>query len=458
MPPLVDNLGARLATILLAGFAALQLVIVALVAWPVDGRSPLFELPLPEETAAMVRALEATPPAARPLVVKALNTSTVTVRLADAFPPQGPGQRESPAFERMFADYSPALAGRPFRVDRRLRPGRRLVGLLVGHPQAPLRLSVALRGGGVLVIERRAPLAVRTYIARAALMGGSVALTLALVLGLAVRQTTRPVSELARAVRRFTPEAEPHPLPETGPREIRDLAAAFNEMRGRIRALVGDRTRILAAVAHDLRTYLTRLRLRAEFIDDPDQRARASRDLDEMSALLDDTLLFAKDAAAPGPAAEPFDAAEEVAAFIAVRRELGEPVEDRPGPAGGPTVVRCSRMALRRILANLADNAIRYGEAARLSVRAESGGVEIRVDDHGPGIPPAAIARITEPFERLEASRGRATGGSGLGLAIVRALAEGQGGRLTLVNRKVGGLSARVWLPAAGAAKQGEGE
>lgn len=303
-----------------------------------------------------------------------------------------------------------------------------------------------LSDGAVLVMERRPPIAVRSYIARMVMITGSITLTLIAVLIVAVRQTARPVAELARAVRRFADEMDAPDLAERGPREISDLAAAFNEMKANIRGLVDQRTRMLAAVAHDLRTYLTRLRLRAEFIDDPVQRSKAAGDLDEMSALLDDTLMFARDATVRAVRAEPIDIGQEVAAFVAVRRELGEPVKQVES-APDRLMARCSRLALRRMLANLADNAIRYGSAARLAARATQGGVEISVEDDGPGIPQADLARLAEPFERLEPSRGRATGGAGLGLAIVRALAESQGGRLSLRNREGGGLAASVWLP-----------
>jgi len=155
---------------------------------------------------------------------------------------------------------------------------------------------------------------------------------------------------------------------------------------------------------------------------------------------------------APGPPAPPgpqvADLRAEIEALVARRRELGQPVE-AAADAGGPLAVRATPLAVRRILDNLVDNAVRYGAAARLRAWREDGVVLLAVDDDGPGAPPETLERLTQPFERLEPSRGRGGGGAGLGLAIVRALAEGQGGALTLAKRAEGGLSAVVRLPAA---------
>src|SRR5262249_10418261 len=151
---------------------------------------------------------------------------------------------------------------------------------------------------------------------------GAAALTLLVGLGLAIRQTSRPVRRLAEAARRFSLDHAAPDLPLRGPREIRELSGALNEMQHRIRELAAERTRLLAGIAHDLRTYLTRLRLRVDFIDDGDQRERAARDIEDMSELLTDTLMFAKQTTRPNPAVT-CDARKEVAALVERRRELG---------------------------------------------------------------------------------------------------------------------------------------
>jgi signal transduction histidine kinase len=308
---------------------------------------------------------------------------------------------------------------------------------------------VGLRAGGVLVIERRPPAAARRYIGRFAVFFAGMACVLLLGLALAVRQTSRPVRHLAEAARRFSLDQQAPDLPMTGPREVRDLASAFNELQGRVRGLVAERTRLLAAIAHDLRTYLTRLRMRAEFIDDEDQRDRAERDIDEMAQLIDDTLLFAQRTIQPVPSqAATCDLMEEIQGVVAQRQELGEPVtlaDERAAP--GPLPVGCPAPSLRRMLNNLIDNAVRYGERARVAVKSSPTAAEVSVEDDGPGVPAGALAELAQPFLRLEASRGRDTGGAGLGLAIVESLAQSCGGAMELSNGPTGGLRALLKFP-----------
>jgi len=317
------------------------------------------------------------------------------------------------------------------------------LGALPGRPA--LLLSVRLTDGEVLVLRRRAPETARLFFGRVSLAAAALLAVTLLMLALAVRQTTRPVSLLAREVARFGDDLNAKVLPLRGPRELRELSAAFNTMREQIRGLMDERTRMLAAIAHDLRTYLTRLTLRAEFIADETQRAKAGADLAEMAQLLDDTLLFARQDAGRGDGARSIDLRRELEALVALRREMGQTVVLAPDIAGK---VWSSPLTLRRMLDNLIDNAVRYGGAVTLDVRRLEGQVEIMVLDDGPGLPAEALATLTAPFERGESSRSRRTRGAGLGLSIVQALAKGQGGRLVLSNRSKGGLAATITLPA----------
>ena len=446
LPVITDNLAARISAILLGAFVILALAVGVLMLWPHPGggSSGLFQLPVPAETIAVVDALETVPPASRPLVLRALNTSVVSVRLEPDFPPIPLGLKRAPGLEALFKGYADALQGRQFRVD--LRKGVISSFFSLGGARAPVsvQMSIRLRDGEVLVIDRRPPAVMRSYIARAAVAVAFAALVLLGALALAVRQTAGPVNDLALAVRRFSLDEQMPDLPMGGPRELRDLAMAFNEMHRRIRSLVQDRTRVLGAVAHDLRTYLTRLRLRADFIADEDQRLRAERDIEEMSQLLDDILLFAQQATKPSTDVEVIDLAVETADFVAVRAELGETVSLAGDPPLGVCMVRCPRLAYRRMLTNLGENALRYGGAARLTVTADGDWIVVAVDDDGPGVDEAVMSRILEPFERLEASRARSTGGAGLGLAIVKGLVESVAGELVLQNRAEGGLRASL--------------
>jgi signal transduction histidine kinase len=439
---LTDNLSARISIILLAGSAVLLIMIGLLAGLPTDGGGAprVFQIPMPREALAIVQAVEAGPPAARPAIVRGLDAAVMQVRLAPGFPPPGDDLRAATAADLGYRGYATAFGGRIFRIDVRMRGRLR--------PFAPgrdaVRLSVGLKGGGVLIMQRRPSRTVRNLLARAALIVAGAALVVLAMLAAAVRQTTRPVAALALAVDRFGDRLDAADLPLSGPREIRALAQAFNAMQQRIRGLVDDRTRMLAAVAHDMRTYLTRLRLRAEFIGDDAQRAKAVADLDEMGALLGDTLLFAGMDAGGHGKDERIDLGQELAELVELRREMGDLVTLE---AVEGVEVHGSRLALRRMVGNLVDNALRFAGEAEVLLLAGGREARISVRDRGPGLPEEALERVTGPFERMEGSRNRATGGAGLGLAIVRALAEAQGGRLSLGNRPGGGLVAEVSLP-----------
>jgi len=442
---LLDNLSSRVAAILLAGLTILLVLGAVLLIWPSDngGGVRFYQLPQPIEAMAMVEALDASPPSARPAVMKALDTGVIRASLAADFPATLRRARPADARDPGYAAYARVLAGRDWRIEV-LRGGRLRDGYMPGR--AALRLSVRLEDGSVLTLRRRAPEAARRYLGRITLACASLLAVTLLMIMMAVHQTTRPVASLAQAVARFGDDLDAAPLPQGGPREIRELSGAFNTMRGRIRGLVDERTRMLAAIAHDLRTYLTRLTLRAEFIADPEQRTKAAKDLSEMSQLLDDTLLFARQEAGRGEGARPVEVRRELEALVALRAEMGQNLTLSPG---APVTALVSPVALRRMLNNLADNAVAYGGAVTLEVEVADGEARIAVLDRGPGLPDATLARIAAPFERGEASRNRGTGGAGLGLSIVQALAKAHNGRLVLANREGGGLSATVVLPTA---------
>ncbi len=443
-----DSLVVRIGAAFLIGAVVFQLALMVVVFWPGGPGRPVFSLISPTQAVAMAQALEDAPPDLRPTIVRALNGDAVVVHLEPGFPADDPAapSRPAPRLERLFSRYAEGLGGRPFRVQ--VRFGAKVSGTPEQGVGAagPVRLAVSLRTGEVMVVERtRAPV-VRRFVDRAVVIGALGVAILGLVLLACLGQTAGPISALAGAARTFARDLATPDLPVRGAREIKDLSAAFNEMKQTIRALVEDRTRVLAAIAHDLRTYLTRLRLRAEFIDDPDQRQRAVADLDEMSLLLDDTLTFAREVSESGaPCQQSVDVAAEIADIVATRLVLGQDVT-AASLSPGPLVAACAPLALRRMLANLVDNAVRYGGGAMLSAGREGDEIWLTVEDDGPGVPQDALARLTAPFERLEVSRGRQTGGAGLGLAIVQALADSQGGRLVVENRTQGGLRAALRL------------
>ncbi len=264
----------------------------------------------------------------------------------------------------------------------------------------------------------------------------------------AVRRLTAPVRVLAAAAEALGRDVYAAPLPEDGPAETATAAIAFNTMAARIRRFVGDRTEMLTAIGHDLRTPITRLKLRAEFIDDEDLRARMLADLDEMETMVSATLAFGRDSRVTEPVSS-VDLAELVRTILDETGDAHPDAVDRLSYSGqSHATVRVRPVALKRALANLIANALLYGGSARAGVGAPAGGsVSVTIEDDGPGIPDADLERVFEPFHRLEQSRNRETGGVGLGLPIARNMLRAHGGDVVLSNRPEGGLRAVVTLP-----------
>lgn len=273
-----------------------------------------------------------------------------------------------------------------------------------------------------------------------------VELFFVLVSLLAFYLIVRPLRRLARAADNFGRDLPgTPPLPETGSREVREAAQAFNRMQCRIRDFVDERSRTLAAVSHDLRTPLTRMRLRVEQLDEA-QRLPLQKDMDELQQLMDTTIDLARESS--GEDFAPVDVAALLESLVEDRQDMGQNlILADAGDLDGVAPLLARPLSLKRCLGNLLDNAVRYGGRAVVSVRDGRDALEIVIDDTGPGIPEADLARVFEPFYRLEPSRNRSTGGNGLGLAIARSMARQHGGDIMLSNRPEGGLRARLTFP-----------
>jgi signal transduction histidine kinase len=267
-------------------------------------------------------------------------------------------------------------------------------------------------------------------------------LLLVLALYLAARNITRPLSELASAADSVGRDARPRQLRERGARELRDAAHAFNTMQDRLHRYLDSRSRVLAAMSHDLKTPLTRLRLQVETLVEPGLQARIGRELDEMESMVHEALALFR-GLDDGETAVALD----VNALLATLRD------EFAGMGATVTLSGAAReqysgkpQALKRCLTNLVANAVKFGGRADLVV-SDGAELTIAVRDHGPGIPEAELERVFEPFYRLESSRNRDSGGTGLGLSIARDVAQAHGGSLTLHNLPAGGLEARLTLP-----------
>lgn len=275
---------------------------------------------------------------------------------------------------------------------------------------------------------------------------GALALVLSAVLYAVTRTITRPLDELARAADEVGRGATTTPLKERGARELLRATRAFNSMQERLRRYLDSRTQVLAAMSHDLRTPLTRLRLRVESIDDDDLRQRCVEDLDEMSSMIRGALGVFR-GLNDEETAVPVDINALARELQRQHAELGGEV-NVVGAAESPYLAK--PLALKRCLGNLVQNAIRHGVRATIDIE-DGQQLVLRVLDEGPGIPEDMLDKVFEPFFRLEASRNRDTGGTGLGLSIARDIAQAHGGTLTLRNRAAGGLQATLTLPRGSA-------
>lgn len=257
------------------------------------------------------------------------------------------------------------------------------------------------------------------------------------------RRLARPIREFARAAERLGVDLTVPPLAVRGPQELRSTIQTFNRMQERLRRFLEDRTEMLAAISHDLRAPLARLRLRAELVADGEQQRKMFEDLDSMNAMIESTLAFARD-----------NARQEPRTLVDLGVLVGDVCEDADDSgeqvayAGQRGIdVPCRPTHIRRAVANLIDNAVKYGESARVKIVHEADRVVIVVDDDGPGIPADEQERVFWPFYRREAARDPAKAGVGLGLSIARTVAREHGGDVTLRNRDGGGLSALIELP-----------
>ena len=256
------------------------------------------------------------------------------------------------------------------------------------------------------------------------------------------RRLAAPIGGFAAAAERLGRDPRAPPLRLQGPPEVQQAASAFNDMQERLRRYVDDRTAMVGAVAHDLRTPLTRLRFRVEGAP-PALREKMIADVDQMDAMISSALAFVRDATQPCARSR-----LELSSLVeSIAVEMAETGLDVSADSGAPVVIDGDPVALRRLAANLLDNAVKFGSRARARVYHDHGAAVIEVDDDGPGIGEADRERLFEPFHRGEPSRSRETGGVGLGLAVVRSVARAHGGEATLTNRAGGGLRACARLP-----------
>ena len=416
----------------------------------------IFALSVANRIDAIVALMDETPTRDRPRLLAAMNSPTLWI-----IPDPDTKIRLTGEWERhdhiaeVAKEFLPRIADRiaevqvyegwraRYRFDESAVAGQPVPDLLPSRRK--MFIAVNLKDGSTLGFIVSSDTTSLRWVARMAFWLVTTVVLIAVFSIWAARRLTRPLRRFTAAADQLGLDVRAPPLPEQGSRELKRATAAFNRMQGRIRRLVDDRTMMLAAISHDLRTMLTRLRLRSEFIEDPEQQQKAVSDIDEMQAMLESTLSFARD-----------DTEVEVRTDLdvaALLQGLCDDLTDAGSKAiyDGPDrlTYRAGPLSLKRAFGNLVNNAIKYGGEALVALAEGDGAIEVTVSDRGPGIPVDMREKVFQPFFRLEPSRSRETGGAGLGLAVARSIIRRHGGDIVLEDRNGGGLAVRVRLPRA---------
>ncbi|MEO8922731.1 MAG: ATP-binding protein [Caldimonas sp.] len=392
----------------------------------------------------VVRLLDTSSPAERLAMVNVLSLPPLLVRLDSApISPQG-SDRAS-----MFAGTIRRYLGsdRPLEVvvaDAEPKKPRSTAERSMMIPtDFSFVLQVRLHDGMLVTFDARPPMRDTSWPYRMTLSLGVLLIAVVLLSLVAVHWATRPLKALADAADELGRDIHRSPMPESGPIEVARATRAFNTMQTRLNAYLRERTSVLAAMSHDLKTPVTRLRLRAELLGDAQLRLKFVGDLEEMESMVGATLDFLRGTGG-AEATRAVDMNALLESLQADLSDVGERVSIE-GHAQWPYVGQPTQ--LKRCLRNLVENATKYGKSASINANDNEERLQISIRDEGPGIPEAELGRVFDPFYRLEQSRNRDTGGTGLGLTIAKSIAESHGGQLILQNLGAGGLEARLTLP-----------
>lgn len=381
-----------------------------------------------DDIASSIAILDRLPPAERPSWLEKLERPNFQFSLegtVDSAPPA------TPSLIRFVDVVTGAL--RPFRVLA--------IGQVPG-PQESVRIQILLGDDSPLyILARRVAMPVSDWVTW--LLSVQL-LVLASFAWLGVRLVTRPLAKLAAAADKLGPNLQPSDVDETGPTEVAQASRAFNAMQRRVAGYLNERVQILAAISHDLQTPITRMRLRLDLVEGTLEAAKFRQDLEAMTVLVKEGVAYARTLQSSEEDQRLLDLDALVCSIANDYADTGSPVAFS-GATRVPIKTRPN--ALRRIMSNLVDNALKYGGKAEVRVRLDAAHVYVDVEDEGPGIPDELLTTVFQPFYRVEGSRNRDTGGTGLGLAIAHQLALSVDAELSLHNRKEGGLRATLRLP-----------
>lgn len=434
----------RIGVLFGVGLLAVLSIPVALY-YGLRGSDEITGLPQPRQLAAIVRLAEIATPEERARAFEALQSAQLSIRVAPEAEVASDLDPLWPSDEVRTAAYEALLGDRVFAayaIPRSLFPVA---------PVQPLRAAefrVGLEGGGVLIVASEGV----AMFSRAGVPVGFptafLGVVIAFVALLLLNREFRPVQRLARAVEAIDPGDPNATLPEirAGTAEVRLLVDVFRQQQVQVTSLLKARSAMIGGIQHDVRTFATRLRLRIERLPDPEDRRQAETDIADLVSLMDGALLATRSEAGRLDL-ELIDFAELVRGEVEDRRASGRDIELSIDSMPTGLDILGDRVALRRVLFNLVDNALRYGTSAHVTLKADAGILELFIDDDGPGIPAAKRDELMQPFSRLEASRSRETGGAGLGLAIVQTLIAAHDGALSIGDAPKGGARITVTFP-----------
>ncbi|MFC3913615.1 ATP-binding protein [Pseudaeromonas sharmana] len=398
----------------------------------------------------VVRLLSDTPPELHREILRASRSESLMLRLqADPLLPE----ERNPRYEqRLRAELNyPQERGIFISVETpdgigAVRPLRQHFERLHGRPPIrDIRLygAIELMDGQWLTFSSLADKEPPAWSSRAIISLLLLAAVLAVITTWILRRVTRPLQQLTAQAEQFGRGQTTEPISECGPREVRETLAAFNRMQARLDRFVQDRTQMLAAISHDLRTPLTSLRLRSEFLPDGEDKQKMQETMARMEEMLRATLAFARDDQLAEPSRS-IDLDSLLQSLVDDYQDEGAAVNYH---AVGQLPYMCHPDMLRRVLQNLIDNALHYAGSADITLSRAPGELYIRIRDHGPGIPEADLEQVFQPFVRLDGARNTESGSVGLGLSIARTLIHRHGGELRLHNHPQGGLEACIQLP-----------
>lgn len=439
-----DTLAGRMAAVLVVSIALLHVVSIWMYYVATEA---MFEAPkaqgMAEQLLSIERTLSAASSGERDAAAHALSSEGFEVHwdATSLLPGSPPTDRRLVRLRNELVRFGPELGEKDLRLSFHQADSREHVAPF--SSRHALLISFNLRDGSWANIAAIPPYSDEVDWMALLLSTTAMAVGILLVSVVLVRWVTAPWRILAQAAERAGIDTTQPVVAETGPREVRRAARAFNDMLARIRLLVTERAHTVAAISHDLRTPLTRQRLRLEFIDDAELRDKMQADLDEMEAMINSSLVYLR-GDNPNEEQRSIDLVATLATICGDLNDAGHQVEVQES---SPVTVFGRPLALKRAFSNLIYNAVKYGMRAYVKVITEADRALITIDDEGPGIPSDQRERVFDPFYRIEVSRSRETGGTGLGLTVARTLILAHGGDIRLGDRPGGGLRVEVTIP-----------